>query len=83
LLTELWRRRETARPALDYAARATAPPVPVAAPHWPVYGTHAAPAPTPYTAQAPYPAQAPYLTSYATPAYAPCIAYPPRNPYRS
>ncbi len=29
LLEELWRRRDTARPALDHAARATAPPVPV------------------------------------------------------
>ncbi|MCG8966750.1 MULTISPECIES: PrsW family intramembrane metalloprotease [Streptomyces] len=77
LLTELWRRRETARPALDHAARATAPPVPAAVPPWPVYGPHAAPAPAPYTAQAPY------ITSYATPAYAPCTAYPPQNPYRT
>ncbi|MEU6104832.1 PrsW family intramembrane metalloprotease [Streptomyces flaveolus] len=75
LLTELWRRRETARPALDYAARATAPPVPVAVPPWPAYGSHAAPVP--------YTAQAPYVTSYATPAYAPCTAYPPHNPYRT
>ncbi|GGQ99007.1 PrsW family intramembrane metalloprotease [Streptomyces flaveolus] len=75
LLAELWRRRNTARPALDYAARATAPPVPVAVPPWPAYGAHAAP--TPYTAQAPY------VTSYATPAYAPYTAYPPQNPYRT
>jgi RsiW-degrading membrane proteinase PrsW (M82 family) len=40
LLQELWRRREVARPALDYAARATAPPVPVTAPPWPVYGVY-------------------------------------------
>ncbi|MER6852295.1 PrsW family intramembrane metalloprotease [Streptomyces flaveolus] len=77
LLTELWRRRETARPALDHAARATAPPVPVAVPPWPVYGPHAAPAPAPYSAQVPY------ITSYATPAYAPRTAYPPQNPYRT
>jgi protease PrsW len=38
LLHELWRRRETARPALDHAARTTAPPVPVAVPPWPTYG---------------------------------------------
>ncbi|GJF26914.1 PrsW family intramembrane metalloprotease [Streptomyces sp. HO565] len=77
LLTELWRRRETARPALDHAARATAPPVPVAVPPWPVYGPHTAPAPAPYSAQVPY------ITSYATPAYAPRTAYPPQNPYRT
>ncbi|MEU9588119.1 PrsW family intramembrane metalloprotease [Streptomyces sp. NPDC048193] len=78
LLTELWRRRETARPALDHAARVTAPPVPVAAPHWPAYGAHAAPAPVPYAAQAPH------VTAYA--AHAPhsaYAAYPPYNPYRS
>ncbi|MFJ1972870.1 PrsW family intramembrane metalloprotease [Streptomyces sp. NPDC087903] len=40
LLQELWWRREVARPALDYAARATAPPVPVTAPPWPVYGVY-------------------------------------------
>ncbi|MFF4832224.1 PrsW family intramembrane metalloprotease [Streptomyces sp. NPDC001315] len=50
LLHELWRRREIARPALDYAARATAPPVPVMMPvpppaAWPVYGYPAAPYP--------------------------------------
>ncbi|MFE6283045.1 PrsW family intramembrane metalloprotease [Streptomyces sp. NPDC057877] len=44
LLHELWNRREVARPALDHAARMTAPPVPV-------YGW--APAP-------PYPAYNPY-----------------------
>lgn len=40
MLQELWWRREVARPALDYAARATAPPVPVTAPPWPVYGVY-------------------------------------------
>ncbi|MFJ5260458.1 PrsW family intramembrane metalloprotease [Streptomyces sp. NPDC088387] len=41
LLNELWRRRDIARPALDHAARATAPPVPVITP-WPLptYGGH-------------------------------------------
>ncbi|MGW2826894.1 PrsW family intramembrane metalloprotease [Streptomyces sp. NPDC001443] len=55
LLHELWRRREVARPALDYAARATAPPVPVMMPApppvaWPAYGYPAAayPAYNPY-----------------------------------
>ncbi|MFI6209451.1 PrsW family intramembrane metalloprotease [Streptomyces sp. NPDC051041] len=38
LLAELWRRRDVARPALDHAARATAPPVRGAAPPWPTYG---------------------------------------------
>ncbi|MET7297057.1 PrsW family glutamic-type intramembrane protease [Streptomyces griseoloalbus] len=38
LLLELWHRRGAARPALDHAARATAPPVPFAAAPWPVYG---------------------------------------------
>ncbi|MFJ8057202.1 PrsW family intramembrane metalloprotease [Streptomyces sp. NPDC096142] len=41
LLHELWLRREVARPALDYAARRTAPPVPVLVPPWPpVYGSY-------------------------------------------
>ncbi|WP_425247920.1 PrsW family intramembrane metalloprotease [Streptomyces sp. NEAU-NA10] len=40
LLNELWRRKDIARPALDHAARMTAPPVPVAAPPWPVYGVY-------------------------------------------
>ncbi|MDQ0749549.1 RsiW-degrading membrane proteinase PrsW (M82 family) [Streptomyces africanus] len=60
LLEELWRRREAARPALDYAARITAPPVPVAAPPWPVHGAYGygCPAtPAPYPA---YPAYNPY-----------------------
>ncbi|KKD06473.1 PrsW family intramembrane metalloprotease [Streptomyces sp. WM6386] len=40
LLHELWLRREAARPALDHAARMTAPPIPVMIPptHWPVHG---------------------------------------------
>ncbi|MER6630415.1 PrsW family intramembrane metalloprotease [Streptomyces sp. NPDC000987] len=48
LLAELWWRREIARPALDHAARVTAPPVPVVAPPWPAYGHPANPAYNPY-----------------------------------
>ncbi|MGP4048803.1 PrsW family intramembrane metalloprotease [Streptomyces sp. 2A115] len=51
LLHELWARREAARPALAYAARATAP-APVAPP-WPVYGY-------PYGQTAAYPAYPAY-----------------------
>ncbi|MEV0638993.1 PrsW family intramembrane metalloprotease [Streptomyces sp. NPDC050619] len=58
LLAELWRRRDVARPALDHAARATAPPVAVAAPPWPVYGAYGYPT-TPTT---PYPSYNPYRT---------------------
>ncbi|GHB26175.1 protease PrsW [Streptomyces viridiviolaceus] len=43
LLDELWRRRGVARPALDHAARATAPPAPVRPAHpWPGHGSHGA-----------------------------------------
>ncbi|MFE0552920.1 PrsW family intramembrane metalloprotease [Streptomyces pilosus] len=38
LLLELWHRRGAARPALDHAARLTAPPAPVAAAPWPPHG---------------------------------------------
>ncbi|WP_324783046.1 PrsW family intramembrane metalloprotease [Streptomyces sp. H51] len=48
LLAELWWRREIARPALDHAARVTAPPVPVVAAPWPAYGHPANPAYNPY-----------------------------------
>ncbi|MER5211204.1 PrsW family intramembrane metalloprotease [Streptomyces sp. NPDC002838] len=58
LLHELWRRREVARPALDHAARVTAPPVAVAAPPWPVYGVYGYPA-SPVVR---YPAYNPYRT---------------------
>ncbi|MFI2910540.1 PrsW family intramembrane metalloprotease [Streptomyces sp. PDY-4] len=40
LLLELWHRRAPARPALEHAARATAPPVPLTAAPWAVYGGH-------------------------------------------
>ncbi|MGW0600530.1 PrsW family glutamic-type intramembrane protease [Streptomyces sp. NPDC002776] len=67
LLRELWRRREVARPALDHAARAIAPPVPVVAAPWPMYGVYG------------YPAQPTYQPF---PAY-PAGPYPAYNPYRS
>ncbi|MFD5079840.1 PrsW family intramembrane metalloprotease [Streptomyces sp. NPDC058371] len=70
LLHELWRRREVARPALAYAARATAP---VALPPWPMYTPLYG---RPYTGSAtPYPGGAPYAD--------PAAAYPAYNPYRS
>ncbi|MFJ9894297.1 PrsW family intramembrane metalloprotease [Streptomyces sp. NPDC091280] len=53
LLHELWQGREVARPALEYAARAVAPPVPVVVPPWPVYGVYG-------TAAAPQSAYNPY-----------------------
>ncbi|MFF8596603.1 PrsW family glutamic-type intramembrane protease [Streptomyces sp. NPDC015220] len=40
LLHAMWRGREVAQPALDHAARMTAPPVRVVAPPWPVYGVY-------------------------------------------
>ncbi|MFF7447786.1 MULTISPECIES: PrsW family glutamic-type intramembrane protease [unclassified Streptomyces] len=54
LLHELWVRREVARPALDHAARMTAPPVPAPVPpaQWPVHGYPAVQ----------YPAYNPYRT---------------------
>ncbi|MDL5202457.1 PrsW family intramembrane metalloprotease [Streptomyces sp. ALI-76-A] len=62
LLQELWRRRDVARPALDLAARATAPPVAVTAPPWPVYGVYGYPAAPAYPGYqtVPYPAYNPY-----------------------
>ncbi|GGS92005.1 PrsW family intramembrane metalloprotease [Streptomyces griseoviridis] len=67
LLAQLWRRRETAGPALVHAARSTAPrAVPVTAPPWPAYGH-----PAPVSAPAPYP--------YQPAAYRP---YPHPHPYR-
>ncbi|MFF9134443.1 PrsW family intramembrane metalloprotease [Streptomyces sp. NPDC014806] len=72
LLNELWRLREVARPALEYAARVAAPPVPVMLP-WPAH---------PWPAHAPAPQ--PYATRPAHPAAAyPAPAYPAYNPYRS
>ncbi|MEU2064316.1 PrsW family intramembrane metalloprotease [Streptomyces sp. NPDC013455] len=50
LLDELWKRRQVARPALEYAARTAAPPRPVYAgpvpmAYWPAYGGPAVPYP--------------------------------------
>ncbi|MFF9489965.1 PrsW family intramembrane metalloprotease [Streptomyces sp. NPDC014676] len=42
LLLELWHRRSAARPALEHAARATAPRVPVVAAPWAGYGAYGA-----------------------------------------
>ncbi|MGY3202649.1 PrsW family intramembrane metalloprotease [Streptomyces sp. TE5632] len=71
LLRELWCRRAAARPALEHAARATAPPVPP----WPVYGAYGVYGMHGATslAYAPYPAH---------PAYLGYSAYRP-NPYAS
>jgi hypothetical protein len=61
LLAELWKRRQVARPAMEYAARTSAPPRPVYGPQVP-YGMPAPygmPVPYGYPA-APYPAYNPY-----------------------
>ncbi|MGQ5634591.1 MULTISPECIES: PrsW family intramembrane metalloprotease [unclassified Streptomyces] len=55
LLDELWKRREAARPALEYAARVAPQPRPVhtppaPTPYWPAYGGPVAP----YSAYNPY-----------------------------
>ncbi|MFV0135042.1 PrsW family intramembrane metalloprotease [Streptomyces sp. HMX87] len=73
LLEELWRRREAARPALDYAARATAPPVPVMPPPWPAYGPHQPYGP--YGRHAPYAPYPPTRTTTRT-------AHEPAQPAR-
>ncbi|OSZ57706.1 hypothetical protein OQI_25790 [Streptomyces pharetrae CZA14] len=78
LLHELWRRREVARPALEYAARVTAPVGPVMMP-WPAHGP-AVPHPahrSPYPAhRMPYPAQPSPFAAHPAP-------YPAYNPYRT
>ncbi|MFJ8189620.1 PrsW family intramembrane metalloprotease [Streptomyces sp. NPDC096094] len=84
LLNALWHRRDVARPALDYAARATAPPVPVAARPWAhpygaAYGAAYGPA-HPAAAPTPYPAPAAYSPHTAQAAYVPYS--PPPSPYR-
>ncbi|MGW5635737.1 PrsW family intramembrane metalloprotease [Streptomyces sp. NPDC003832] len=74
LLRELWLRREVARPALDHAARATAPRVPVVAAPWAVYGMYGYPSP-PVSP----PGQQPWPGYPAHPAG----PYPAYNPYRT
>ncbi|WP_373311842.1 PrsW family intramembrane metalloprotease [Streptomyces aurantiogriseus] len=86
LLNELWRRKDIARPALDHAARMTAPPVPVAAPPWPVYGVygqgygyghgHVYPA-----GPQPYPQAQPQPHPHPQPGYA-GYGYSQHDPYR-
>ncbi|MEU5956153.1 PrsW family intramembrane metalloprotease [Streptomyces sp. NPDC047525] len=71
LLYALWERREAARPALAYAARATAP---VFVPMPPPYGYQQQPYAQPYPQQH----QPPYGYPYAQPA----MPYPAYNPYR-
>ncbi|MEU1849105.1 PrsW family intramembrane metalloprotease [Streptomyces sp. NPDC019990] len=86
LLDELWRRREAARPALDHAARMTAPPVPVAAPPWPVYGVYGYGHLAPYPSGQPSPAYEPSPAYGTSPSYSPYPSYypaPSYNPYRS
>ncbi|MGW5665387.1 PrsW family intramembrane metalloprotease [Streptomyces sp. NPDC003758] len=87
LLTELWARREVARPALAYAARATAP---VAPPVWPGYGHVSFQGPPQYGPAAPQygpamPQYGPVAPQYgpAMPQYGPAAPYPEYNPYRS
>ncbi|WP_221348608.1 PrsW family intramembrane metalloprotease [Streptomyces beigongshangae] len=68
LLHELWARREPARPALAYAARATAPP----------------PAPSPWPAACGYPHGQYGLYGHPQGCYGyPAPQYPAYNPYRS
>ncbi|MGW5616604.1 PrsW family intramembrane metalloprotease [Streptomyces sp. NPDC003877] len=73
LLAELWRRREAARPALDHAARITAPPTPVTPPPWPMPGTYGQGHPYGHTPAHGHP------TGYAPRP----TAHPAYNPYRS
>ncbi|WP_053763345.1 PrsW family intramembrane metalloprotease [Streptomyces sp. AS58] len=94
LLRELWNRREVARPALEYAARITAPPVPVAAPYWPMQGWAApahgpAAAPHPghhphpgHQAHHPHPGQHAHPGQHPYPTYPSYPAQPAYNPYR-
>jgi RsiW-degrading membrane proteinase PrsW (M82 family) len=87
LLNELWRRKDIARPALDHAARMTAPPVPVVAPPWPVYGVYgygpgyghpAGPSQYPQYPQPQHPQHRP-----AQPGYSGYGPHPSYHPYQS
>ncbi|CQR63230.1 PrsW family intramembrane metalloprotease [Streptomyces leeuwenhoekii] len=81
LLGELWNRHEPARPALEHAARITAPP-PVMPPPmpWAPYGPAAARPPHP---QAPYAAPAPYQPQPQPQPHPQPQPYYGYNPYRS
>ncbi|OKK10349.1 PrsW family intramembrane metalloprotease [Streptomyces sp. CB02400] len=65
LLLELWHRRSAARPALEHAARVTAPRVPVAAAPWAGYGGYGAYGGYSGYGHPPY-GQPPYGYPYAT-----------------
>ncbi|WPO72815.1 MULTISPECIES: PrsW family intramembrane metalloprotease [unclassified Streptomyces] len=79
LLEKLWERREPARPALAYAARATAP-VMLPMPYAPYGHPHAAYPHAPYTPYAP----AAYATApYGQPQPRPAYGHPAHNPYRT
>ncbi|HZF92995.1 PrsW family intramembrane metalloprotease [Streptomyces sp.] len=78
LLHELWRRREVARPALEYAARMTAPPMPVMMP-WPAHGP-AVPHPA---HRSPHPAHGMPYPAHPAPFAAHPAPYPAYNPYRT
>ncbi|MGV9280381.1 PrsW family intramembrane metalloprotease [Streptomyces sp. NPDC003730] len=91
LLDALWHLRDVARPALEYAARATAPPAPVPRPVPPwaypyggapgAYGPAPAPAPSgPYGSPAPHPPYVPYAPYAPYASYAP---YAPPDPNRT
>ncbi|MGC9409447.1 PrsW family intramembrane metalloprotease [Streptomyces sp. DZ1-3] len=90
MLDALWHRRDAARPALDHAARTTAPPVPRAAPPWAypygTYGPYGGAPPGPYQAPFPYPAHPPHQapSPYTAPAPQVPYAHPyaPPDPYR-
>lgn len=88
LLHALWERREAARPALAYAAHATAP---VLIPTPPPYGYRPPYAPSyPHARPHPYPHQQPYRQPYPPqqqypygyPYAQPAMPYPAYNPYQ-
>ncbi|NBE53595.1 PrsW family intramembrane metalloprotease [Streptomyces sp. YC537] len=82
LLGEIWLRRQIARPALAYAAQATAPlPAPRPRPYASPY-PYANPNPYAATPPNPYAQAAPYLPYVPRPAYAPQAPHPAHNPYR-
>ncbi|MEU1019270.1 PrsW family intramembrane metalloprotease [Streptomyces sp. NPDC005898] len=88
LLEELWERRGPARPALAYAARATAPvlyPMPMPLAVGMPYAGYGHPPPYGGPAYGPaYGGPAPGGPPYGYPAYGyPAYGCPPHNPYRS
>jgi RsiW-degrading membrane proteinase PrsW (M82 family) len=88
LLNELWARRDAARPALEYAARATAPPVRVYLPPtpypppWPMHGPATAHGPAAHGPATHGPA-AYGQAAYGQAAYGQAAPYPAYNPYQS